>query len=365
MDMKILRTAIIIVITLIMVSGGFTAHAQAYDNTPVSLSKEKVKINGQVCYSHVVLERQTLFSISKAYNVSLEDIYKYNPNLKESGLKKNSIIIIPAIENETSANEAVQTVAAETKKEAVKETATVAVQEASSPVKKVEKKKTHTVKWYETLDDIATKYGVTAEEIIAANNLEGKKIKSRMKLIIPEPGEITLTQKTGEVTDTLVNITINNETETPEVKEEGDEKIWEPIVRKEKVSAALLLPFKATGTSGSRSNMDFYSGVLLAVNDLASSGTSIDLSVFDIADNKSAISGSILNDNDIVIGPVSTRDLTDVLSVESDNVMVISPLDPKAESLVAANSNMIQAPTPHKIQYVDLISRACFVSKNL
>lgn len=356
MDMKILRTAIIIVITLIMVSGGFTAHAQAYDNTPVSLSKEKVKINGQVCYSHVVLERQTLFSISKAYNVSLEDIYKYNPNLKESGLKKNSIIIIPAIENETSANEAAQTVAAETKKEAVKETVTVAVQEASSPVKKVEKKKTHTVKWYETLDDIATKYGVTAEEIIAANNLEGKKIKSRMKLIIPEPGEITLTQKTGEVTDTLVNITINNETETPEVKEEGDEKIWEPIVRKEKVSAALLLPFKATGTSGSRSNMDFYSGVLLAVNDLASSGTSIDLSVFDIADNKSAISGSILNDNDIVIGPVSTRDLTDVLSVGSDNVMVISPLDPKAESLVAANSNMIQAPTPHKIQYDDLIS---------
>ena len=356
MDMKILRTAIIMVITLIMVSGGFTAHAQAYDNTPVSLSKEKVKINGQVCYSHVVLERQTLFSISKAYNVSLEDIYKYNPNLKESGLKKNSIIIIPAIENETSANEAAQTVAAETKKEAVKETATVAVQEASSPVKKGEKKKTHTVKWYETLDDIATKYGVTAEEIIAANNLEGKKIKSRMKLIIPEPGEITLTQKTGEVTDTLVNITINNETETPEVKEEDDEKIWEPIVRKEKVSAALLLPFKATGTSGSRSNMDFYSGVLLAVNDLASSGTSIDLSVFDIADNKSAISGSILNDNDIVIGPVSTRDLTDVLSVESDNVMVISPLDPKAESLVAANSNMIQAPTPHKIQYDDLIS---------
>jgi ABC-type branched-subunit amino acid transport system substrate-binding protein len=102
--------------------------------------------------------------------------------------------------------------------------------------------------------------------------------------------------------------------------------------------------------------MDFYSGVLLAVNDLASSGTSIDLSVFDIADNKSAISGSILNDNDIVIGPVSTRDLTDVLSVGSDNVMVISPLDPKAESLVAANSNMIQAPTPHKIQYDDLIS---------
>ena len=357
MDMKILRTAIIMVTTLILASGGFTAHAQAYDNTPVSLSKEKVKINGQVCYSHVVLERQTLFSISKAYNVSLEDIYKYNPTLKETGLKKNSIIIIPAIENEPAVTEAPQVAVAETEKATVSETAPVAVQEPSAPIKKEEKKKkTHTVKWYETLDDIAAKYGVTTDEIVAANHLEGRKIKSRMKLMIPEPGEIVLAEKAEEVSETLADNTASNEAETTETKEQEQEKIWEPTVRKEKVSAALLLPFKATGTSGSRSNMDFYSGVLLAVNDLASSGTSIDLSVFDIADNKSAISGSVLNDNDIVIGPVSTRDLTDVFSTGDDKVMVVSPLDPKAESLVAANTNMIQAPTPHKIQYDDLTS---------
>ena len=357
MDLKILRTAIIMVTTLILASGGFTAHAQAYDNTPVSLSKEKVKINGQVCYSHVVLERQTLFSISKAYNVSLEDIYKYNPTLKETGLKKNSIIIIPAIENEPAVTEAPQAAVAETEKATVSETAPAAVQEPSAPIKKEEKKKkTHTVKWYETLDDIAAKYGVTADEIVAANHLEGRKIKSRMKLMIPEPGEIVLAEKAEEVSETLADNTASNEAETTETKEQEQEKIWEPTVRKEKVSAALLLPFKATGTSGSRSNMDFYSGVLLAVNDLASSGTSIDLSVFDIADNKSAISGSVLNDNDIVIGPVSTRDLTDVFSTGGDKVMVVSPLDPKAESLVAANTNMIQAPTPHKIQYDDLTS---------
>ena len=344
------------VILLILASGGFTAHAQAYDNTPVSLSKEKIKINGQVCYSHVVLERQTLFSISKAYNVSLEDIYKYNPNLKETGLKKNSIIIIPAIENSPAAVETSPAVEEETKKETVSETAAPApVQVSSLPVKKEDRqKKTHTVKWYETLDDIAAKYGVTAEEIIAANHLEGRKIKSRMKLMIPEPGEINVVANTEETADVQTDITADNITETDEVKEEAPERVWEPVIRKEKVSAALLLPFKATGTSGSRSNMDFYSGVLLAVNDLASSGTSIDLSVIDIADNKSAISGSVLNDNDIVIGPVSTRDLSDIFSTGGDEVMVVSPLDPKAESLVAVNANMIQAPTPHKIQYDDL-----------
>ena len=69
--------------------------AQDYENTPVSISKEKIRVDGKVCYSHIVLERQTLFSISKAYNVTQEEIFEANPGLKEVGLKKNAIIMIP------------------------------------------------------------------------------------------------------------------------------------------------------------------------------------------------------------------------------------------------------------------------------
>ena len=72
------------------------AHAQEYENTPVEISKEKVKIDGNICYSHIVLEKQTLYSISKAYGVSINDIYRFNPGIKENGLKKNSILIIPS-----------------------------------------------------------------------------------------------------------------------------------------------------------------------------------------------------------------------------------------------------------------------------
>ena len=73
--------------------------AQEYENTPVSISKDKIKIaDGTICYSHIVLEKQTLYSISKAYNVSIEDIYRYNPGVKEEGLKKNAIIIIPVVD---------------------------------------------------------------------------------------------------------------------------------------------------------------------------------------------------------------------------------------------------------------------------
>ena len=43
-----------------------------YVAPPVTVSKERIKVNGRLCYSHVVLEKQTLFSISKAYGVSIE-----------------------------------------------------------------------------------------------------------------------------------------------------------------------------------------------------------------------------------------------------------------------------------------------------
>ena len=53
-----------------------TATAQEYVAPPVTISKEKVKIDGKVFYSHIVMEKQTLFSISKAYNVSIDDLYR-------------------------------------------------------------------------------------------------------------------------------------------------------------------------------------------------------------------------------------------------------------------------------------------------
>ena len=75
------------------------ALAQEYVPTPVTVSKEKVKLNGKVYLSHVVLERQTLYSICKAYGVTEEDIYEANPSLRETGLQKNAILLIPLKEH--------------------------------------------------------------------------------------------------------------------------------------------------------------------------------------------------------------------------------------------------------------------------
>ena len=74
--------------------------AQDYVAPPVTVSKEKVRSGGNVYYSHVVLERQTLYSISKAYGVTIEEIYESNSilRLETEGLKKNQILMIPVRE---------------------------------------------------------------------------------------------------------------------------------------------------------------------------------------------------------------------------------------------------------------------------
>ena len=352
MDINIIKTLRIAAVIVALLSAGIgTVEAQEYVSTPVSISKDKVRINGRICYSHVVLEKQTLFSISKAYNVSVDEIYKFNPSLKESGLVKNSIIIIPvAEESEIQEPQPVQEQVEAPAQETKQEQDAVNVQKEDGRKKK---RKTHTVKWYENINDIAAKYGITPEEIIAANNLNSPKLKSRMKLVIPEPGEVAVieTEETGTQPDTSVVINnVNNQIE----ERDNEPSPWWATNKNEKVTATLLLPFKATGTSGSRSNMDFYSGVLLAVNDLAAAGISTDLNVYDIADGNYESAGNGIRNSDLIIGPVSQKDITAALPYIGHSSVLVSPLDPKAESLVSTNSCIIQAPTPHKLQYDDL-----------
>jgi LysM repeat protein len=340
MDIKLIAgTALAIAMAA---CGATVSYAQEYENTPVSISKEKVRINGNVCYSHVVLERQTLFSISKAYNVSIDDIYRANPSLKETGLVKNSIILIPAAADPEPA--------VEHKTETVKETVQEVMQEKVAEV--VKEKTVHTVKWYENLNDIAAKYGITTEELMAANGLKGKKLKSRMKLVIPAPGEFAATEETEPET---IGQESKELTVTEEPAEAQPEKPWWHGTGKDKVTASVLLPFKANGLSSSWSNMDFYSGVLVAARDLSQNGRNIDLRVHDIGEGKTDAWKSDINGSDIVIGPVSLKDLGSMLAMNT-SVMAVSPLDPKAESLALSHRNMIQAPTPHKAQYDDLMA---------
>lgn len=351
-------TNIILAVVLACTASSVT-YGQEYISAPVTVSKEKVRVNGTLCYSHIVKEKQTLFSIAKAYDVTVDDIYRFNPGLKETGLKKNAIILIPSAEALSST---VQAEAAEVS-DIVEDETPKAPQETKEITAKTEvqtkkpsarKQKTHTVKWYEDLDVIADKYGVTVEALMNANNLTGRKLTKRQKLIIPESGDVPETatdEVAGEIAGTEDDIPAQEDTTTTDINE--PDWLFAP---KDEVKVTLILPMKASTESVSRNNMDFYSGVLLAVKDLADAGISTELNVYDSSDSTHPIASEDLEESDLVIGPVSSTDLGMLLDSDSDPRMVISPLDSRAEELAGKHKNFIQVPTPTLAQYEDMIS---------
>ena len=45
--------------------------------------------------SHYVERKETLFSISQKYDIDINDILEFNPELRDSRLRRRSIILIP------------------------------------------------------------------------------------------------------------------------------------------------------------------------------------------------------------------------------------------------------------------------------
>ena len=341
MYMDRVKISRMIAVAAMLVTFAAAAGAQEYVAPPVEVSDQKVKKDGKVYYSHVVQERQTLYSISKAYNVTQEEILEANPGLRDSGLKKNSIIMIP-----------VQSASPVKEEESPQQEPTPQQVEQVQNVREsvqASVQKIHVVRWYETLKDIADKYNVSESAIIAANNLKDGKVKNRQKLIIP----------TEEYAEILAPEIPEEEEEDMDLETAFDdshlqEEVAPEYTSKSHIRATVLLPLKATGSTSSRSNMDFYSGVLLAAREIGESGIDLDMSVYDIANGTYGATKNELEASDIIIGPVAAADITRIYTVTQDIKALISPLDPKAEQLCGTYSTLIHAPASRMSQYEDL-----------
>ncbi len=345
-----MKKLVMICLAAALLLGAVPLHAQdtEYKATPVTISKDKVRENGKLYYSHVVLERQTLFSIAKAYGVTIQDIYDANPTLKleTEGLKTYQILHIPYVENAPGA---------EAPAPAQKAQTTVVSAPAAQPGEYI----IHTVKWYEDLDSIAKKYGVSKEAIMKANGMTSPQLSRKQKLRIPPAGT--------EITE---DIPVVFEEEAAKAEEDGGEKsknIFETIGEaisekaeeflysgKKDITAALIMPFNAT-KSPNENNLEFYSGVLMAARDLKAEGINVDLSVYDAVGGNIPVTAEKLGSCDVVIGPISTADLSATLKVSPSGTPIVSPLEPKAVELARAYGNLIQAPSSAENQSEDLV----------
>lgn len=131
-------------------------HAQAL----VSRSSEIVKIGNAEYYMHHVEAGQTLYSISKTYNVSIDEITRLNPEVTD-GLKAEMVIGIPVVEE----SEVVEQQLNDVEHPQVAPIRPSTSHENAEPVSDG----TYVVQSGEDLYDIAKKFGIDVSEFKAVN----------------------------------------------------------------------------------------------------------------------------------------------------------------------------------------------------
>jgi len=159
--------------------------------------------------SHEVVEKETLWAISKKYNVSVDDLKKANPSLESEELKIGEKLNIPS-------NAAVLIAATATNKST--EIPLIISSEDVEYVVEVKPKETKYL--------IAKKYGITVAELELQNPfIKGKlpvgyvlNIKTSKEKVSPEIQQMTVTQNT--VNEKAVAISeINQETDSRKITE--------------------------------------------------------------------------------------------------------------------------------------------------
>lgn len=325
------------------------AITNTYGQVAIKVSTEKVKIGESTYYAHTVQKKETLHSLSKAYNVSIAEIIKNNESAA-AGLKAGAVLLIP-IKADAATETAAATVAA---------TATA----TATAVQDSEYKK-HTVKWYEDITDISAKYGVTVEAIMALNNLKSSKLSTRQILLIPHTAQTHNTasvqtasvQTAGVQTIAEATAVAENAIAADSIAVEDSVAIADSVglslVRmrnpEEVIEIGYILPLESTDTTRINTNfMDFYAGSLLAVNDMKQGGAPLKINVYDQSEYTPLhrlIDAEGFSQNQLLIGPARAK----VISIftgysQSSNTPLVSPLDNAAEKYTEGNPYFVQMP---------------------
>lgn len=133
-------------------------------------SKQIEKVGDKTFLIHQVGAGETLFGISRRYNVSVNELVQNNPQLQE-GLKAGQSIRVPYT--------APEPVAAPAPVQSTPEAATSTPSAANT--------KSHKVEQGETLFSISRKYGVSVGDLSSWNNLKGNDISVGQTLIVQAP----------------------------------------------------------------------------------------------------------------------------------------------------------------------------------
>ncbi len=296
-------------------------------NNGGGISKDEApKDNGPAFSSYVVKSKETKYGVARLYGITIAELEAMNPNMG-SGLKEGETIRVP---NTT-----------------LTKIDTAVINEKVYAFYEVQKGN--------TIYSLLKEFNITADELVDLNPAVGDGLKEGMILKVPKGVSgtiITTTQNTGDV---LVSTTTTRTSLLDSLSDYSKKKV------------VLMLPFGLKRTTADsipdpegviksdrvlRLSLDFYSGVLIALDAAKKHGISTDLEIHDTdyvqsdgpATNarkiESIITTQDFTDVDVVIGPLIAGNFNRASSLLAPkNIPLISPLTRKVDG----KSNVFQS----------------------
>lgn len=243
---------------------------------------EDVKRNGKLY--HTIRSKETLFSLGKKYGVTPDEICAANPGLSIENFPVGKEIVIPQKNSSFKL-----TPIKEEKKSSFRLNITKDEEKVPEIVA------THKVKRRETIEKICRKYDVRIEDFLKVNpQLEGKEVKRKMivnipaKYVAPKKEETVIKEEKPIATDVIPA--------KPAKHDDGVTRI------------AVVLPFLLDRFAPEEQErmVEFYQGLLMAVERLKRENHSFEINTFDSGfKDKSLgtlIGSGALDNMDLIIG---------------------------------------------------------------
>ena len=285
---------------------------------------------------HYVESGETLYAISRKYEISVETILEDNPDIDPIHLAIGSRILIRKSEmGESSASQNMQQL------EDYKDNLN-SLSDSEYTF--------HLVHAGETLYALARRFETTEDEIIRINSLtDGLKTGTIIKL----PAKSVLTDDGTDVGQPGSTLQQNSDG----YADNSAEIFFESLGDNETLDVALLLPL-SSGNSSRNYYVEFYEGFLLGLEDVKNAGKSVSLTLFDTSHdyNKTAeiVSDMRFRRSKLIVGPVYEDELLPVLQfAEQNSIPVVSPL----AHIANTGSNVLFQMSPDPERKLDKLRR--------
>ncbi len=348
-----------------------------------NVKEDENKITSTDFIYHRVKRKQTVYSLSKKYNVTQADIFACNPGSRY-GINENQIIKIPKSKEVVNAIQQFQV------NESVEDT-----------IKTEEQFIYHKVEKGDTEFSIKHLYAINKDILLEHNPFlsEGLKLGQLLKIpkVIGIESSTVLIRSDEELSDTIIFDKRDFIAYSDSIYNPDCNKI---TYQREPFQVALLLPLYLEKNDeefyvdssevndfgkkiyeriyyepfyiypGSKAFVEFYEGFLLAVDSLKQRGLSINLHVYDTQNDTSRIKEIIsfpeFASTDLIIGPIYNQEVRVVSEFSKEHqIKMISPLSDNL-NLVNENPYLFQV-KPSYISQIDEFARfvSGFSDKNI